>query len=423
MWGCNFARTTTYRVRRVVNVAARTRRVEVKRRAEGVSPRISADPLAVSYLHVAGERPIAANRFTGAEQRTVGMATSLPVSNLPSSFPTARTPDPMDAPPLRWGVLAPGRIAGSFIDAMHKHTRQRLFAVGSRSLDRAQSFATAHGAERAYSSYEELVADPDVDAIYVASPHSEHRTQALLAIAAGKPVLVEKAFTRNAAEAQEVADAARSAGVLAMEAMWTRFLPQTDVIRQLLADGVLGEVITLLADHGQIFEPDPAGRMFNPALAGGALLDLGVYPVSFASFVLGNPDLVVSTGSLTDTGVDAQVSMVLTTGRAQAVLNTTLLAKTPTTASISGSSSRLAISGSFYAPGILTLTDNDDQQLVRGEDSIPGHQGLCFEAAHFSTLISEGATESPLLRLDETVAVMRTIDAVRGQIGVRYPGE
>ena len=195
---------------------------------------------------------------------------------------------------------------------MSRHTRQRLVAVGSRSLDRAQSFAAAHGADRAYGSYDELVADPEIDAIYVASPHSEHRMQALLAIAAGKPVLVEKAFSRNAAEAGEVADAARAAGVPAMEAMWTRFLPQTDVIRQLLDDGVLGEVITVLADHGQCFDPDPAGRLFNPDLAGGALLDLGVYPVSFASFILGNPDGVSAAGSLTDTGVDAQASMVLT---------------------------------------------------------------------------------------------------------------
>ncbi len=342
---------------------------------------------------------------------------------LPHELPDRPNPRSDGRAAAALGVLAPGRIAGSFIDAMSRHTRQRLLAVGSRSLDRAQAFATAHGADRAYSSYEELVADPDVDAVYVASPHSEHRAQALLAIAAGKPVLVEKAFTRNAAEAQEVADAARSAGVLAMEAMWTRFLPQTDVIRQLLAAGAFGEVTTVLADHGQSFEPDPAGRLFNPGLAGGALLDLGVYPVSFASFILGNPDSVLSTGSLTDTGVDAQASMVLTTGQAQAVLNTTLLAQTPTTASISGSAARLEISGPFYGPGVLTLTGNDDHQLIRDKDAITGHTGLCFEAAHFAVLIGEGATESPLLPLAETVAVLRTIDAVREQLGVRYPGE
>jgi len=345
------------------------------------------------------------------------------VIDFPTSFPAPRTPNPMDAPPLRWGILAPGRIAAAFAQAMAGNTRQRLVAVGSRSLHRAQAFATEHGADRAYSSYEQLVADPEVDAIYVASPHSEHRAQALLAIAAGKPVLVEKAFTRNAGEASEVVTAARSDTVLAMEAMWTRFLPQTDVIAQLLADGVLGEVVTVLADHGQYFDVDPSSRLFDPALAGGALLDLGVYPLSLASFVLGRPDHVVAAGTLTDTGVDAQVAIVLSKGPAQACLNTTLTAKTPTTASISGTSARLEMSGPFYGPGVLTLTGNNDQQLVRDVDAITGHHGLCYEAAHFATLIAEGAPESPLLPLDETVDVLRVIDGIREQLGVRYPGE
>jgi predicted dehydrogenase len=277
--------------------------------------------------------------------------------------------------------------------------------------------------DRAYSSYEQLVADPEVDIVYVASPHSEHAAQALLAIEAGKAVLVEKPFTRNADEAVRVARAAASAGVFAMEAMWARFLPQADVIRQLLADGVLGDVVTVLADHGQIFDVNPAGRMFNPALAGGALLDLGVYPISFASFVLGEPDSVLAAGSLTDTGVDAQVSMVLTSGRAQACLNTTLLAKTPTTASISGTLASVACAGSFYAPGVLTLTANDGRQLIRDVDPITGHLGMSFEAAHAATLIADGATGSPLLALDETISVMRTIDIIRSQVGVRFPGE
>ncbi len=156
------------------------------------------------------------------------------VTGLPRSFPLSRIPDPMTAPPLRWGVLAPGKIAGAFADAVHRNTCQRVVAVGSRSSDRAKAFAAQHGAERAFGSYEQLVADPGVDAVYVASPHSEHRSLALLAIAAGKPVLVEKAFTRNAIEAREVVSAARAQKVLVMEAMWTRFLPQMDVIAQLL---------------------------------------------------------------------------------------------------------------------------------------------------------------------------------------------
>ncbi len=339
-----------------------------------------------------------------------------------TEFPPARTPNPLDAPPLRWGVLAPGRIAGAFVDATSRYTRQRVVAVGSRSAERARAFAAAHGVDRAYGSYEELVADPGIDVVYVASPHSEHAGQALLAIAAGKPVLVEKPFTRNATEAAQVAAAARARGVLAMEAMWTRFLPQTDVIGRLLADGVLGEVITVLADHGQSFDPDPQGRLFNPALAGGALLDLGIYPISFASFVLGGPDTVVATGSVTETGVDAQVSMTLAAGSAQACLNTTLLARTPTTASISGPTGYLEITGPFYAPAVLSLTTRDGR-IVRDPDPIAGHHGLCFEAAHVAQLIADGATESPLLPLDETVRVLATIDEIRRQLGVRYPGE
>jgi len=341
----------------------------------------------------------------------------------PPSLPIARTPDPAAAPPLRWGVLAPGRIAGAFVDALHRNTRQRLVAVGSRSVERAAAFAGNYGAERSYGSYEQLVADPEVDVVYVASPHSEHHAQALLAIAAGKPVLVEKAFCRNAIEAREVVQAARSTGVLVLEAMWTRFLPQTDVLRQLLSDGVLGDVITVLADHGQSFDPDPTGRLFNPALAGGALLDLGIYPLSFSSFVLGEPDLVIAAGRLTDTGVDGQVTITLGRGASQCAVNTTLWARTPTTASISGTAGRVELSGPFYAPGVLTLTGRDDRQLVRAPDPVTGHQGLCYEAAHLATLVADGATESPLLPAEETVGVLSIIDEIRRQIGVTYPGE
>lgn len=338
------------------------------------------------------------------------------------AFPTARTPNPLDAPPLRWGVLAPGRIASAFVTAVSTYTRQRVVAVGSRSLDRAQGFASAHGVERAFGSYADLVDDAGVDAVYVASPHSEHAAQALLAIAAGKHVLVEKSFTRNATEAQRVVDAAGAAGVLAMEAMWTRFLPQSDVIAQLLADGLLGEVGTVLADHGQSMEPDPGSRLFDPALAGGALLDLGVYPISFASFVLGTPDTVMATGSITDTGVDAQVSVTLLVGTAMACLNTTLRTRTPTTASISGSAGYLELSGPFYAPGTLTLT-TPAGRAEREPDGVTGSDGLCHEAAHFAQLVADGATESPLLPLTETVRVLRTIDEIRRQLGVSYPGE
>lgn len=342
------------------------------------------------------------------------------------ALPASRVPDPSTAPPLRWGVLAPGGIARTFVDALARHTRQRVVACGSRSQARADAFARAHGIERAYGSYEALVADPGVDAVYVASPHSGHAEQALLAIAAGKHVLVEKAFTRNAAEAERVVAAARAAGVTVVEAMWTRFLPHVDVIRRALEDGLLGEVETLVADHGQFFTPAPGHRLFDPALAGGALLDLGVYPVSFASFVLGTPGRVTAVGSRTASGVDRQVSAVLddfADSEAHAVVTTTLAARTPTTAAISGSLARLEVPTDFYTPQVVRLVTREGEVAESAAPVIRGHEGLCFEAAHLATLVEEGQRESPLLPWAETVAIMRTMDQMRAQVGVVFPGE
>ena len=340
-----------------------------------------------------------------------------------SSLPSPRTPDPSDAPPLRWGILAPGRIAATFVDALQKHTGQRVEAVGSRSAERAGEFAGRFGIERVHDSYEALVADPDLDVVYVASPHSGHHAQALLAIAAGKHVLVEKAFTRNAREAREVVEAARSAGVLVMEAMWTRYLPHTDVVRQVLEQGGLGEVRTVIADHGQWFEPDATSRLFDPDLAGGALLDLGIYPLSFASFVLGTPDAVTARGQRAFTGVDGQVSIVLEHADAHALVSTTLFDRTPTTATVSGTEARIEIAGDFYAPSSVTLVGRDGQRTVWDDNRIRGHEALCFQAAELARLANAGATESPLLPLDETVAILETCDEIRAQLGITLPGE
>ena len=347
------------------------------------------------------------------------------MSSIPSALPPSRVPDPADAPPLRWGIMATGGIAASFVTAVQAHTSQQVVAVGSRSAERAGAFAARFGIARAHAGYQALVADEDVDVVYVATPHSEHHAGALAAIAAGKHVLVEKSFTRNASEAADVIGAASAARVMVMEAMWTRFLPQTDVIRQLIADGALGEVSAVLADHGQYFaDLAPTHRLLDPALAGGALLDLGVYPVSFAAFVLGTPTAVTAVGSLTGTGVDAQISMVLHSGAAQASLHTTLLAETPTTASISGSAGRVELSGPFYAPGVLTLTTpRGGRRLERDRDAITGHDGLCYQAAELARCVAAGMTECPTLPPSETLAVMRTMDEIRRQVGVRYPGE
>lgn len=331
----------------------------------------------------------------------------------------------MAAPALRWGILGTGWIADAFIDAMHRGTRQRLVAVGSRTRGKGEEFAARHGAGRSHVGYEALVSDPDVDIVYVATPHSEHLANALLAIEAGKPVLVEKAFTRNAAEARRVFDAARAAGVPVMEAMWTRFLPSTDVVRQLLADGALGEVETLFADHGQWFAPDPLFRLFDPAKAGGAMLDLGVYPVSFSHLVLGAPGRIQAAGSTAFTGVDRQISAVLSDypGNAQALITTTLAAKTPTVALISGTQARIEIPGAFYAPQQIRLISRDGDEATSPTPTITGHHGLCHEAAHFAEMVAGSRLESELLPWAETLAVLETMDELRRQVGVVLPGE
>jgi len=342
----------------------------------------------------------------------------------PTSLPSARTLDPKDAPSLRWGILATGWIAQAFVGSLLQHTGQQVVAVGSRSQDKADAFAARFGIARAHGSYEALVADPDVDIIYIATPHSEHRDNALLALSAGKPILVEKAFTRSAAEAREVIAAASAAGLFAQEAMWTRYLPRTDVVRQLLADGVLGDISTVIADHGQCMPVNPEGRMYNPDLAGGALLDLGIYPVSYAAFALGTPSRITAVGRKTFTGVDGQVSAILQSASgAQALVDTTLYAKTPTIASIAGSLARIELAGDFYNPGPVDLIALSGERLHWDDNPIPAHHGLCYQAVDAARRISEGATESALLPLSETLSIMETMDELRRQVGVVYPGE
>ncbi|WP_306474099.1 Gfo/Idh/MocA family protein [Streptomyces sp. Ru87] len=212
-------------------------------------------------------------------------------------------PAPLSRGEVGWGVLATGGIAHAFTRDLITHGH-RVAAVGSRSADSARAFAGRWGIERAHGSYEELVADPDVDIVYVATPHNFHAANATAALESGKHVLVEKAFTVNAAEARAVDELARGKGLLAMEAMWTRFLPHMAYVRSVIERGLVGDIRSLHADHTQLLPADPAHRLNNRALAGGCPLDLGVYPVSFAHDILGDPVEVTGRGTLRDTGTD-----------------------------------------------------------------------------------------------------------------------
>lgn len=328
----------------------------------------------------------------------------------------------MSAPPVAWGILGPGGIAANFTDAVTRHTRGQVVAVGSRSIDRARRFADEWGVPAAHGSYQSVVEDPAVEVVYVASPHSEHREHALLAIAAGKHVLVEKAFTRNAAEAEQVFAEAAAAGVFVMEAMWTRHLPHMIAVREVLTRGEIGEVVGLIADHGQNMDQHPpTHRLHNPELAGGALLDLGVYPVSFAHDILGQPDRIRSLGSLTQTGVDGQVTIALGFGeQAQASLHTTLWSRTATTAVVFGSAGHIEIARHFYRPVSFAVVRDDGERWVF---DVEVANGMEFEAAEVARCVAAGLSESPIMSWNDTLGVMRTLDEVRHQVGVVYPGE
>jgi predicted dehydrogenase len=340
-------------------------------------------------------------------------------------WPKPRDPDPGVAPELRWGVLGPGGIAHAWSAAVLRYTRQTIVAVASRDLGRAEVFGGEFAIPRAYGSYEELVADPDIQAVYVASPHSHHLEHALLAIRAGKHVLVEKPMTRNQSEAAELFAAADAEGVLAMEGMWARFLPHMDVVRQVLERGELGELTTIMADHGQFLPSGPdTRRIYELELAGGALLDLGVYPISFSLMLTsGRAELRSGYSTIYETGVDVQTSALLSAGDVHSVLTCTCVAATPTTAVVAGTAGRLQIAGPFYMPAPLTLVRPGGEQFTRPVDDIQGHEGLCFEAAHFAQLVADGRRDSPVLPRADTLEALRIMDSLRAHGGVEYPGE
>jgi len=344
---------------------------------------------------------------------------------LPDRLPEPRTPDPMDAPPLRWGVLGTGWVAERFAGALVAGTRQQLYAVGSRSLSTARAFGARHGgrhgAPAAYGSYEDLVVDPDVDVVYVATPHNHHHAHARLALEAGKHALVEKPMGLSAGEVRDLAALAQERGLFCMEALWTLFLPKFDVVRQVLEEGLLGEVHAVLADMGEHFEPDH--RIWRADLAGGPLMDLGTYPLTLATWVLGAPEQVCATGSFNAEGLNTQAAIALRTAAGQlAALHVTQLGNTPTRATVQGSDATLEIDGLFYQPGPFTLRGVDGTVLHWDEERLAHLGGLHFQAAEVARRVGEGETGSPLRPLSDTVAYLEVMDEVRRQVGITYPG-
>jgi predicted dehydrogenase len=320
---------------------------------------------------------------------------------------------------IRWGIVGPGRIAESVLPDFAHVPHARVVAVASRSQERADAFGTRHGIERTHGSYAGILADPDVDVLYVATPHAQHHAIALAALRAGKALLVEKSFTATAAGAAEVIDEARRAGVFAMEAMWTRFQPAVVALRELVADGAIGEVRSIQADLGVSREYDPADRLFALELGGGALLDLGVYVVSFAQMLLGTPDRVVATGSLFPTGVDAEAALLLgyDDGRA-ATLLASLRQALPGQARLFGTAGWIDVLPRFHHPDTIVLhrPGRDPETIIRPQLGV----GYAHEFLEVTECLRAGRTESAGMPLTDTLDVQDALGQAAEQLGVRH---
>jgi predicted dehydrogenase len=320
---------------------------------------------------------------------------------------------------IRWGIVGPGRIAQSVVNDFAVVDGARVAAVASRSLDRARAFAARHAIERAHGSYAEILADPDIDVLYITTPHPQHYAIALAALRTGKALLVEKSFTATAAGAVEVVDLARETGVFVMEAMWTRFQPVVVALRELVAEGAIGEVRSVQADLGVTREYDPTDRLFDLALGGGALLDLGVYVVSFAQMLLGTPERVVATGSRFPTGADAEATLLLDYGDGRsATLTTSLRYATPGQARVFGTTGWIDVLPRFHHPETIVLHRHgaEPETITR----TPLGAGYAHELIEVTECVRAGRPESPVMPLADTLAVQTLLGQAAEQLGVRY---
>ena len=320
---------------------------------------------------------------------------------------------------IRWGIVGPGRIAENVVKDFAVVDGARAVAVASRSVDRAQAFAVRHGIDRAHGSYAEILADLDVDVLYVATPHPQHHPIALAALRAGKALLIEKAFTATTAGAHEVVDAARETGLFVMEAMWTRFQPAIVALRDLVADGAIGEVRSVQADLGVAKEYDPTDRLFDLTLGGGALLDLGVYVVSFAQMLLGTPARVAAAGSSFPSGADAEASLLLDHGDGRtATLTTSLRNALPGQARVFGTTGWIDVLPRFHHPTTIVLhrAGAEPETITRH----PIGAGYAHELIEVNECLRAGRSESAVMPLADTLAVQTVLGEAAEQLGVRH---
>jgi predicted dehydrogenase len=320
--------------------------------------------------------------------------------------------------PIRWGFLGTGGIAAAMAADL-RHGNNMLYAVAARDAHRAAAFAARFGASHSHGSYRAVVEDPEVDIVYVATTHPFHREQALMAIEAGKPVLVEKPLALNAAQAREVLTAAEDKGIFAMEAVWMRANPLILKAQEMVAGGVIGDVVAVHADFSIGLDFDPSHRLYDLSNGGGALLDLGVYPMHFAWLFAGRPDTQQVLGTLSPTGSDATVAVQWGyASGATAQLRCATTAQTPGRATIAGTAGSISVEPWFLNPERLVLTTGEHESVLEGGGTAYGPQIQEVERC-----LREGLLQSPLVPHADTIAILELIDAARADLGVRYPAE
>jgi predicted dehydrogenase len=324
---------------------------------------------------------------------------------------------------IKWGILGCGGIARKFASDLPLTKQGELVAVGSRSKRKAETFAKSTGAVRAYGSYEQLVQDPDIDVVYVATPHPMHMENSILAMRAGKAVLCEKPAALNAKQLRRMIRTAEQNDVFLMEAMWTRFFPAIIKVRRWLAENRIGKVYAMEANFGIHFRVGPTHRIYNPDLGGGALLDLGIYPVSFASMVYGQqPKKIVSTVHRAKTGVDEESSIIFDySSGSRATLGCSSRVTMKNEARIYGSQGMLTLGRNFHHPDRLTLQMEGKNEKIH-DFEYPGN-GYQFEAEHVHTCLQKNMRQSDMMPLSESLAIMQTMDRIRKQWKLKYPNE
>jgi predicted dehydrogenase len=322
---------------------------------------------------------------------------------------------------IRWGVAGPGDIARSFAQAMTRVTDGTISAVASRSLERATAFGEEFGIPRAYGDYSDLAADPEIEAVYVATPQSRHEADALMFLEAGKGVLCEKPLALNESQARRMAEEARRRGLFLMEAIWSRFLPAYRAMTEAIDAGGIGEPLLIESDFGFRVPVQPEHRLFNLELGGGAILDLGIYPVQLCSLVLGPVEQVAAAGYVGETGVDEQSGAVLLHGEGKlGVIKSAIRTPMSCTARISGTDGWIDLPAFMHCPDYITISGQGSSERL--DCSFEGH-GLQFEIVEVNRCLAEGRTESAVMPLDESIALASILDQIRVQVGVHYPGE